>query len=324
MKVSVVMATYNGAEYVREQLLSFARQTRLPDELVVSDDGSTDRTLAIVEEFVSSVDFEVKILRNEKNLGYGRNFFQALSHCSGDWVFLSDQDDVWLPGKIATVLDAACEYPAAQVWMNDSIIADGELNDLGYTLLGSLRNRGSASRFFLHGSSAAVSAQFLRFALPAPVTMDSHDGWLMGLADCVGVRAVVDQPLQYWRRHGANESDFDGRAAWLGAAKELWGKLRSGGQASLDIRSSLERQQFMAMSMAGWADEQTAVGGEHRPLVECCRDVMRRRIPAIEARLALRDKPRLLRWVPIAVLFSKGGYGEFAGANTAVLDLLVP
>jgi glycosyltransferase involved in cell wall biosynthesis len=97
------MATYNGARFLREQLDSIATQTLLPYELVICDDGSTDATLEIAGQFAKEVSFPVRIYQNESNLGFADNFLKAASLCEGDWIAFSDQDDIWLPHKLATV-----------------------------------------------------------------------------------------------------------------------------------------------------------------------------------------------------------------------------
>ncbi len=94
LRISIAMCTYNGARFLPEQLASFAAQERLPDELVVCDDGSTDATMEILQDFAATALFEVRVERNPQNLGFVRNFEKTLSLCTGDIVFLSDQDDV--------------------------------------------------------------------------------------------------------------------------------------------------------------------------------------------------------------------------------------
>ena len=103
MRISIAMATYNGERYVREQLESLSAQTRLPDELVVTDDGSTDGTLEILRAFARAAPFPVRVYPGERNLGYTRNFLKAARLCTGDWIAFCDQDDVWLPEKLATI-----------------------------------------------------------------------------------------------------------------------------------------------------------------------------------------------------------------------------
>src|ERR687885_1327551 len=101
MKVSVAMCTYNGAAFLREQLQSLAAQARTPDELVVCDDASADATVRVVREFAAAAPFPVRLTVNERNLGSTKNFERAISLCAGDLVALSDQDDLWLPAKLA-------------------------------------------------------------------------------------------------------------------------------------------------------------------------------------------------------------------------------
>src|SRR5215208_90703 len=100
LKFYVAMCTYNGAQFVAEQLDSIAAQTRRPDELVVCDDGSDDATPEIIREFAHRASFPLRFYVNETNLGSTRNFERAISLCEGDFIALADQDDVWLPEKL--------------------------------------------------------------------------------------------------------------------------------------------------------------------------------------------------------------------------------
>lgn len=101
--ISVAMCTYNGARFLPEQLRSILAQTRLPDEMVVCDDGSTDATMEVLEAFAATAPFPVRVERNEVNLQYTGNFLKAASLCHGTYVAFCDQDDVWHPDKLETV-----------------------------------------------------------------------------------------------------------------------------------------------------------------------------------------------------------------------------
>jgi glycosyltransferase involved in cell wall biosynthesis len=144
MTISIAMATYNGERYIREQLDSFATQTLPPDEVVICDDCSRDNTLAVVEKFAQSAKFNIRFARNERQLGFTRNFEKALSLCDGDLIFLSDQDDVWFPEKIEIVRNTFVSYPSVQVVINDVEIADGQLKSSGATLLGNIQRAGQS------------------------------------------------------------------------------------------------------------------------------------------------------------------------------------
>lgn len=107
-RLSVALCTYNGARYLREQLDSIALQTRQPDEMVVCDDRSSDGSVEIVEAFAADAPFPVRLCVNEEGLGATKNFERAMGLCEGDYIALSDQDDVWLPNKLEITFNAMC------------------------------------------------------------------------------------------------------------------------------------------------------------------------------------------------------------------------
>ena len=196
------MATYNGATYLREQLESFITQTRQPDELIVCDDD----TLIILDEFKKVASFDVHIHVNKKNLGYAQNFNKALSFCSGDLVFLSDQDDVWFKDKIATITEIAEKDSRNEVFMNDAELTHENLTPTGITILSQHRSGGVSNDIFVLGCCAAVRGRFLKQILPVPVETYSHDCWIVTLADGLKRRCIIGETLQYYRRHGKNVS----------------------------------------------------------------------------------------------------------------------
>jgi glycosyltransferase involved in cell wall biosynthesis len=129
--ISIAMATYNGERYIRQQLDSLARQTALPCELVVTDDGSTDCTLSIVENFALNAPFPVRVYRNTQRLNYAKNFLYAASLCKGDWIAFCDQDDVWLDHKLAIVSDRIVRYPDALLIVHSVFVTDEKLAPTG-------------------------------------------------------------------------------------------------------------------------------------------------------------------------------------------------
>ena len=208
MRVSIAMATYNGARFIGAQLASFAAQTVVPDELVITDDGSSDDTLAIVEAFAATAPFAVEVHRNPARLGYARNFEKAIGLCGGEIIFLSDQDDVWLEDKIAVVLDCFDANPETMVVINDAMITDGDLKWFGRTQYGIIERSHIPQSGFVQGCCSAHRAAWRKIALPLPdgVQLEGHDEWLNGLAYELGVVTLCRQPLQYYRRHGKNAS----------------------------------------------------------------------------------------------------------------------
>src|SRR5258708_2267565 len=125
-RVSVVMATYNGASFIQDQLDSLAKQDLLPDELVISDDGSTDDTLDIVVAFAQQAPFPVHVHRNETRLGYRSNFMRAAGLARSDLIAFCDQDDIWDPRKLKICAAAFDDPEVLLVYHNARIVtADG-------------------------------------------------------------------------------------------------------------------------------------------------------------------------------------------------------
>lgn len=129
MTLSVALCTYNGERYIREQLESIFNQTMKVDEIVVCDDGSTDNTLSIIESYASPERPQIRIYRNEKNIGPAKNFQQAINLCTGDIIFLSDQDDVWQPTKVSTIVYYFDYHPNIDTIFSNAFLIgdDGEM-----------------------------------------------------------------------------------------------------------------------------------------------------------------------------------------------------
>lgn len=118
------MCTYNGARYIQEQLTSILFQTRSVDEIVICDDGSTDDTLSIISNIQKNSPVFIRLIQNKENIGYFKNFLQAISLCSSDMIFLSDQDDVWRKDKVEKI----CEWLDAHQDM-DVVFTNANLID---------------------------------------------------------------------------------------------------------------------------------------------------------------------------------------------------
>ena len=209
MKISIALATYNGADYLQNQLDSYVTQARRPDEIVVCDDVSKDDTVAILEAFKKVVPFEVRIIKNETNLGYTRNFEKALSLCTGDVIFFSDQDDVWLPNKITTIEKVFNDNPNISVAIHDGELVTESLESTDLTKLGQIRSGGYKDDDFATGTLSAIRKDILNIVLPFPDGISGgHDGWVHTIAKLVDRRMVIEDVLQELRRHLSNTSEW--------------------------------------------------------------------------------------------------------------------
>jgi len=120
MKCSVAMSTYNGSRYLEEQLDSILAQTRLVDEIVISDDASTDATIEIIERYrAANPQISWKVMNSEQNQGFRKSFKRAIMHCSGELIFLCDQDDVWVREKVETMEKCFLENPKMMALISD-------------------------------------------------------------------------------------------------------------------------------------------------------------------------------------------------------------
>lgn len=217
--VSVAMATYNGEKFITAQLESLASQTRPPDELVVCDDASTDKTVDLVRAFAERANFQVRIEQNNPGLGTTANFERAVLLCTGDVIFLADQDDVWLPKKIETLagrLDA--EDSVGAVFCNGSVV-DAAGTKLGYdlwTALGFDDDERAAVRegreldvFARHvvaaGTTFAFRSCFAPLLHPFPVLRSAHDAWIACLISAVSRVEIIELELIEYRWHGENQ-----------------------------------------------------------------------------------------------------------------------
>jgi glycosyltransferase involved in cell wall biosynthesis len=197
---TVVLATWQGERYLGEQLDSILPQLAPEDEIVISDDASTDRTLQIVAQ---RRDLRIRVLANETRVGYVANFQRAIDHSRGDYVFFSDQDDVWLPHKVST-LQMAMQTNACVA--SDAIVVDDRLNPLhrSYFELRGARNFSRLSIYLkprIVGATLACRREFLNRLLPFPAGIP-HDFWLTFNAAFDGTLAVIPTPLILYRRHG--------------------------------------------------------------------------------------------------------------------------
>lgn len=215
--LSIAMATYNGECYIGEQLRSIACQTRLPDELVISDDSSTDRTLDIVKDFMQCAPFTIRLLVNQNRLGSTRNFEVAIRSCSSDIIFMCDQDDVWYPDKIALSEASLMNDKESGAVFTDADMVNQDLHPYGLRLWKSLRfsprEQALAARnsyalllkhFAVTGTTMAFRSKYLDLVLPIPDGW-MHDAWIALLISAASNLVLLSKPTVAYRQHNSNQ-----------------------------------------------------------------------------------------------------------------------
>lgn len=207
--ISVCMATYNGSLYLKQQVESILCQLTADDEIIISDDGSTDDTLSVLAAFN---DRRIKIYTHYKgNRVFPNstaivtaNFENAINQAKGDILFLSDQDDVWLPNKVEVMRKYLTDYDLV---ISDAYVTDADLNIIHDTRFhddcGQTKNIWKAfiSTHPYQGSCMAFRRNVLSKALPFPREVRSHDTWLGFVGAFYFKTRVIPEKLIYYRRH---------------------------------------------------------------------------------------------------------------------------
>ncbi|MGA8529542.1 MAG: glycosyltransferase [Acidobacteriaceae bacterium] len=205
-QISVAMATYNGAKFLREQLESIARQTLLPAEIVVTDDGSTDTTLGILDNFAQTAPFPVRVFGNSSRLGYEDNFLKAASLCASDWIAFCDQDDIWLETKLRICSQFFSDHNVVLVIHSARTFMNGE--ELGQRYPDYRRTRAVGIGKFDPLENRPGFAMLLRkdilqmvASVQRPPSRYGHDarGWFFSVS--VGGVATIADDLVIYRQH---------------------------------------------------------------------------------------------------------------------------
>ena len=223
LRLSIAMATYNGEAYLPTQLDSLKRQSRPPNELVVSDDRSSDKTRDIVKAFAAAAPFPVRLHVNESRFGIAKNFERAIGLCSGDVVCLADQDDLWYAHKLERIDRVFTDTPSVGVMFSDADLVGENLTPMGRTLhqcfgcprpTNVLLTGGAEAvrvllheRFAMFGNTLAFRSRFRDLTLPMPDEVRAsylkgfHDVWIAVLIAGIADLAILCEPLLAYRQH---------------------------------------------------------------------------------------------------------------------------
>ncbi len=222
MKISVAIATYNGERFIEEQLLTIKNQTLPVNEVIICDDGSTDKTVEICEDFIKKQGLAGwTVFVNSENRGYCFNFYGAIDKCGGDVIFLSDQDDRWHPDKVEKMVECLNENNGITVLSCRYDVIDGEGNIIensGIPYLGSVYD-GSVEYLttdsfigcsYIRGFAMCFKKEIKKYLKPIDLkSMLSHDWYICMLGAVKGKTAVLNLKLTDYRYHFDNVSLSD-------------------------------------------------------------------------------------------------------------------
>jgi hypothetical protein len=325
-KISVVVCTYNGQNYLADQLESILSQSRFPDEVVVADDGSTDSTMRLLKDFSELSPFPVRLLPSlSKRLGVTKNFERAISACNGSVIALADQDDVWKTEKLQSMLTAFDANPGCGYVFSDAKLIDSSGKPLGDATLWSMVGFEGARRqhyeeknqlpvmlrggSFVYGMAMAFRADLRDLLLP--ITSNSadctHDTWIATLLSAAGHPGIaLPNTLVAYRQHahqvvGAGEH----RAGSLSAARHA---LRSGRRTA---RTLADDYQAMA--------DRLRQAGPYEVAVQClCEKALH-----LKQRQIAIETARLFRLRCVATELLTGRYALYSTSwKSALRDLI--
>jgi len=230
--ISVALATYNGERFLREQLDSIYAPCAVPFEVVASDDGSTDGTREILRDYARR--HGLRDVSDGQRRGLVQNFAHALSHCVGDFVALSDQDDLWVPGRLDALLAALGDHQAVYSLIDRVLSPAGVIvpwpappgiREFARTHgTGRPTARLLASNWVI-GHTMLVRRAVVQAALPIPAGQPYHDAWLALAASAKGGLRYLEPSLTIYRQHAASHTaaaQAPAQRRALGLARESW------------------------------------------------------------------------------------------------------
>jgi glycosyltransferase involved in cell wall biosynthesis len=321
MKISIAMCTFNGSKYIKEQLQSIFTQSRLPDELIVCDDCSSDHTAEIVKSFAMHSVFPVYFFENKQNLGSTKNFEKAIGLCTGDIIFLSDQDDIWECRKIEKIMQAFDDNKNVGYIFTNAELVDENLNSLGKILWDSLNFMGQTfkdfnqrkqvetllGRNYITGATLAFKADLKDKILPISRYW-VHDGWIAILASASGMYGL---PLQ-----------------------EYLIKYRQHSQQQIGVQTNLFAQIGHAQSVGSqeYSNEINALNELSKRLLlinqnlnmDVIQGLIDQKIEFLKARIRMYSLSGIRKWKLILEQISLGNYRRFTNSWRSIgRDLLI-
>jgi len=207
--VSVAMATYNGEAHIEQQLASILAQDYPNLEIIICDDHSRDGTISILKKFANIPNLILHL--NNKNLGYIRNFEKAIALCSGEFIVLCDQDDIWVGNKISRLVSLALEREAYLVYSDAEVIdAKGDILEPSLRDAYNINYVGDNYKAFyffncVTGCTSLIRRELLDYCMPFPEGIIVHDWWLAFVAARFGKIAFTKEKLTRYRIHDNNE-----------------------------------------------------------------------------------------------------------------------
>ena len=322
LRLSIVMCTYNGATYLEAQLDSLLAQTRLPDEIVISDDASTDASMTMLDAFALHAGdrgIDVRVSRHLSNVGFVDNFSSALRQATGDVLFLCDQDDIWRTDKMAVMAARFAQDPDLLLLHSDARLVDAKGRALNCSMFEALQmtvqekqaiHDGHAfevvmRRSFVTGATAAVRREVIGLALPIAADW-IHDEWIAAVVSAAGKMDFVDAPLIDYRQHGGNQIGASKRTL----AMKWQDMILPRGKFLAEEATRLQRLEAFLIQASFFDGASRAAHVRHKRA-------------HFERRVAIGQLPRYRRAIPVLREARAGDYRRYGtGVRSMLRDLM--
>ncbi|WP_309616947.1 glycosyltransferase family 2 protein [Salinibacterium sp.] len=316
--ISVALGTHNGAAYLGQQLTSILNQTMLPAEIVLSDDASIDDTIALAERVVGGA-VPLIVIRNRVALGVTGNFEQAALACSGELIALCDQDDIWVPERLALMAAEFASRPDLTLMHSDARLVDSASASLGHTLFEALEVTNDEKNLVHSGRgieallrrnlATGATMMFRRSPLEAAIPFPRawvHDEWLAIIAALTGEIDMLETELIDYRQHGANQIGVT-RLSFAGKVRRVMEPRRARNERLATNFGILESRVQAMVDIDPALLELVQQKAQH--------EYFRRALP----------EARILRVVPVLRQVVTGKYRRFSRARGDILrDLVQP
>lgn len=319
--LSVVLCTYNGARHLPALLYSLACQRRLPDELLVCDDGSTDATQELIAAFAERAPFVVRWHRQKQRLGPAANFVAAAQRARGEWIAFCDQDDIWHPDKLVRALAASQEFSDTAAVFCNARLVDVNGHPLGHTLWQrvcftpreqEILSAGTPWQIFVRhpvvsGAGLVIHAR-VRDRLAPIADHWMHDAWAALVAAASGPVVSIAEPLFDYRQHEANVIGARPRTL-----ADLWGTLHSLDRATY-LQTECQRWDALATKLASLPESRFKQATADAVAAKLGHLLRRYEFPSV----------RRQRWREVAREWRSGDYRRFTkGWGPLLADLFL-
>jgi glycosyltransferase involved in cell wall biosynthesis len=315
------MATFNGARHVQAQLSSIVGQSVTPLEILIGDDGSTDGTVELIHAFSSQTEVPVRVTVNSERLGFAENFLRTASEARGRLTAFADQDDVWLPGRLAAAT-SSLRATEATLWVSGWRMVDEDLEPLLDRRLhtGFLERTAMANPLgVISGSRLVFRSDVLDYAPPEcrPISLDgggpaSHDEWVCFAARVLGRMVLSREVLMLYRRHGGAATIANPAVA---RRRSL---LRRAGEGAMATRprAAMERAEYLRTQASTTQDPRV------RERMLAAASVYEALTPRLKRRLAAHsDGPASRRARALLRNILRGDYGRLSKGRLGMWPL---